>query len=169
MKAYIEVALVAVFLALMYEKPHVLTQFANSVLGKVVLLVFVASVAKLRGLVAGLLAALIVLTLLHSFLEGVDDTLDSVTLVADSNETKKENKILGKGGCKKDADCGSCKSTCKNGTCNTVLEMENKANVTTSTSDIRIQEGMCKRKAHENTISCAKFNNGQTCAKPFNM
>ena len=71
MKGITELALGAILLVLVYDKPTALTEFANSILGKVILIVFVACVAKTRGLTAGLLAAFVMMLLMHTSIEGL--------------------------------------------------------------------------------------------------
>ena len=58
-------------LGLLYDKPYVLTEFANSILGKALLVIMVGIAAKTRGLLAGLLCALIVIALMHESMEGM--------------------------------------------------------------------------------------------------
>ena len=86
MKRSMELVLGAVLLALLYEKPHALTEFANSLLGKAVLIVIVGIAAKTRGLLAGLLCALIVISLMHENIEGM--------AVAATIDEKSEDSIL---------------------------------------------------------------------------
>ena len=65
MKGYMELALGAILLVLMYEKPHAFTEFANSLLGKAIMIIAVGVIAKNNGLASGLLAALIMIILMH--------------------------------------------------------------------------------------------------------
>ena len=71
MKGYMELALGAILLVLMYEKPHALTEAANSILGKAIMIIAVGIIAKNNGLASGLLAALIMIILIHETIEGM--------------------------------------------------------------------------------------------------
>ena len=66
-----ELALGAILLVLMYEKPYALTEMANSLLGKAVMIIGVGIIAKNNGLASGLLAALIMIILIHETVEGM--------------------------------------------------------------------------------------------------
>ena len=164
MKRSVEIILGAVLLGLLYDKPYALTHFANSLLGKAVLIVIVGIAAKTRGLLAGLLCALIVISLMHENIEGM--------AVAATIDEKSEDSILSQLNdkkCEKDADCGVASTKCENNKCNVSinpepeLEVANKAN-TSESFDVRMSEGFRNREAYQNTIEAMKFSNGQTGA-----
>ena len=66
-----ELALGTILLVLMYEKPLAFTEFANSLLGKAIMIIAVGLIAKNNGLASGLLAALIMIILMHETREGM--------------------------------------------------------------------------------------------------
>ena len=84
MKQSVEIALGVVLLGLLYDKPYAITEFANSILGKALLIVLVGVTAKTRGLLAGLLSALIVISLMHESFEGM-----AVKVTPDSKSQKR--------------------------------------------------------------------------------
>jgi hypothetical protein len=164
MKRSVEIVLGAVLLGLLYDKPYALTEFSNSILGKAVLIAIVAIAAKTRGLLAGLLSALIVIALMHENIEGMD-----VKVTPDAEEQKNIDKQLPGKKCNNDAECGVATTKCEDGQCTLKVEPEpeleaaNKANSAES-FDVRISEGFRSREAYENTIESMKFSNGQTGA-----
>tara|TARA_Y100000591_G_scaffold315295_1_gene322733 strand:+ start:444 stop:1013 length:570 start_codon:yes stop_codon:yes gene_type:complete len=181
MKGYMELALGAILLVLMYEKPLAFTEFANSLLGKAIMIIAVGLIAKNNGLASGLLAALIMIILMHETREGMahgkdkdkdkDTKAKSVTIKPSSADQEKIKKIMNKT-CSDDGDCGYAKTMCDNGTCNIKItpdedDVENKATkkaVKESFSDIRMVEGFRNRESFQNTIEAMKFSNGQTGA-----
>jgi hypothetical protein len=164
MKRSVEIVLGVVLLALLYDKPYALTEFANSILGKALLVIMVGIAAKTRGLLAGLLCALIVIALMHESMEGM-----SVKVTPDAASQKKIDAELPKKKCENDAECGIASTKCEDGQCTVNVEPEpevaaaNKAN-TKESFDVRIAEGFRNREAYENTIESMKFSNGQTGA-----
>jgi hypothetical protein len=181
MKGYMELALGAILLVLMYEKPYALTEMANSLLGKAVMIIGVGIIAKNNGLASGLLAALIMIILIHENVEGMTTT---TSLQKDKKKKKNYeekgyiklnssdvNKALKKAGIKnlKNAgECGPCR-TQKNGTtCDVFIKPHHNKTTTEekneSLTDIRMTEGFRNREAYENTIASMKFSNGQTGA-----
>jgi hypothetical protein len=184
MKGYMELALGAILLVLMYEKPHALTEFANSLLGKAVMIIGVGIIAKNNGLAPGLLAALIMIILMHETIEGmtgkikdkakkdkVKESKKHVSFQVPSNVQPEIDAIL-KGKCQEGGSCGYAKTKCESGgTCkiritpSPVLEDEKaKESNKESFTDVRITEGFRNREAYQNTIESMKFSNGQTGA-----
>ena len=163
MKRSVEIVLGVVLLGLLYDKPYVLTEFANSILGKALLVIMVGIAAKTRGLLAGLLCALIVIALMHESMEGM-----AVKVTPDAETQKKIDAQLPKKKCENDAECGVASTKCEDGQCTVKVEPEpelsaaNKANK--EAFDVRIAEGFRSREAYENTIESMKFSNGQTGA-----
>jgi len=181
MKGYMELALGAILLVLMYEKTYALTEFANSLLGKAIMIIGVGIIAKNNGLAPGLLAALIMIILMHETIEGMTGTKDKkkkdkkdkkhVTFSVPPNAQKQVDDIL-KGKCQEGGSCGYAKTKCESGgTCkiritpSPVLEDEKaKESNRESFTDVRITEGFRNREAYQNTIESMKFSNGQTGA-----
>ena len=163
-----ELVLGAVLLALLYEKPHALTEFANSLLGKAVLIILVGVIAKTRGLASGLLAALILITLMHENIELMTNN-ESVKVVPNKTAQQAIDSQLPEKKCTNDAECGVATTQCVDGQCSVSVQPEpeldaaNKAN-TTESFDVRIAEGFRTREAYENTIESMKFSNGHTGA-----
>jgi hypothetical protein len=179
MKGITELALVAVLLLMVYDKPTILTEFANSVLGKFILVLFVVMIAKARGLTAGVIAALIMIMLMHESLEGFgvrEGHGGHSTLPTKFNRQGPTCNPIKKNGsqisCKKDTDCGTCKSVCTGaGQCKAIIdpefqsieaEMAGGAGNDVGTFDIRLHEGMNNMNACANTIAAMKFQNGFT-------
>lgn len=169
MKGYAELAIGVVLLALMYEKPHFLTEFSNSILGKAVMIIGVGFMAKTYGLVSGLLSALVVLILMEDTKEGLlSKTKKKKMKDAHDAMTCKEFKTLEKDGCQTvitEYDGKECKIY-KNGK---KVPMENftniatqATNVRTSIADIRLVGGSRQRASYENTIGAMKQNNEHT-------
>ena len=164
MKRSVEIVLGVVLLGLLYDKPYALTEFANSILGKALLIIAVGVAAKTRGLLAGLLCALIVIALMHESMEGM-----TVKVTPDAKSQKEIDDQLLKKKCENDAECGIASTKCEDGQCTVSVQPEpevaaaNKAN-TKESFDVRIAEGFRNREAYENTIESMKFSNGQTGA-----
>lgn len=72
MKNYIELSLVAILIALLYQPPTAITHFVKSGLGKSALLVLVVVISHLFGMNSGLLAAIIAVVLLNNVNENFD-------------------------------------------------------------------------------------------------
>jgi hypothetical protein len=169
MKRSVELVLGAILLGLLYDKPYALTKFANSLLGKAILIVLVGWTAKTRGLAAGLLAALIVITLMHENIELMTNKSDEgVKVTPDKNAQAAIDAQLPQKKCTNDAECGVATTKCEDGQCTVNVQPEpelnaaNKANV--ESFDIRVSEGFRNREAYQNTIEAMKFSNGQTGA-----
>ena len=170
MKGYAELAIGVVLLALMYEKPHFLTEFSNSILGKAVMIIGVGFMAKTYGLVSGLLSALVVLILMEDTKEGLlSKTKDKKMTDSHDAMTWKEFKILEKDDCHAvitehdGKECNMIKK--KSGTTGTepFTNIATQAtNVRTSIADIRLVDGNRQRASYENTIGAMKQNNEHT-------
>lgn len=149
MKFYVELAIAAVLLLLVFDKPTELTELSNTIVGKGVLIVAVGCIAKTRGMGAGLMAALVMLILLHDGREGFKGGLSPVPKVDKSVNVDKKKGKKGKKG--------------KVGT------EETKGKESFSVSDVRVTEGMRNMESYSNTIAAAKFQNGFTGNRePFN-
>lgn len=100
MKTYVELGLAALLAVFIYEKPHFLLKIVDNTLGKFLMVLLIAIIAKQFGINAGLLAAVIFIVLQES-----------------NKENFKENMI----------DCGKCDEKDKEcwKTCN-VSDKDNK-------------------------------------------
>jgi len=151
-----ELALGAILLVLMYEKPYALTEMANSLLGKAVMIIGVGIIAKNNGLASGLLAALIMIILIHENVEGMTTT----TSLQKDKKKKKNYENAG--------ECGPCRTQKNRTTCDVFIKPHHNKTTTEekneSLTDIRMTEGFRNREAYENTIASMKFSNGQTGA-----
>lgn len=171
MKGTTELALGAILLFLVYDKPTALTEFSNSVLGKVLLILGVGFIAKTRGLAAGLVAALIMVVLMHNSKEGM------------TNKPKCEVKTGDKPQeCKDVTDCGVAIPMCldsdgkqisagdgntSKGTCSVSIDpkfqtLETNAAKDVETFDIRLREGFENMRCRERTIAAMQQGNGHT-------
>ena len=153
MKFYVELAIAAVLLLLVFDKPTELTELSNTIVGKGVLIVAVGCIAKTRGMGAGLMAALVMLILLHDGREGFPEgvgTKDKNKTTGDKKDDKKDGKKAGK---KCDKKAGK---KCDN-------------NETFTVSDVRVTEGMRNMESYSNGMAASKFQNGFTGNRePFN-
>ena len=96
MKNYIELSLVAILIALLYQPPTAITHFVKSGLGKSALLVLVVVISHLFGMNSGLLAAIIAVVLLNNvnenfegmegINEGYEESLDYESGDEESND-----------------------------------------------------------------------------------
>jgi hypothetical protein len=180
MKGYMELALGAILLVLMYEKPYALTEMANSLLGKAVMIIGVGIIAKNNGLASGLLAALIMIILIHETVEGMttkkadaepDYKKLEYTQINDKLAVKRALKNAGITKVSDSGQCGPCVTQKAGTTCNVFIKPE-KTKPTKPTkptkketfTDIRMAEGFRNREAYQNTIESMKFSNGQTGA-----
>jgi hypothetical protein len=180
MKGYMELALGAILLVLMYEKPYALTEMANSLLGKAVMIIGVGIIAKNNGLASGLLAALIMIILIHETVEGMttkkadaepDYKKLGYTQINDESAVKNALKKAGITKVSDSGQCGPCVTQKAGTTCNVFIKPE-KTKPTKPTkptkketfTDIRMAEGFRNREAYQNTIESMKFSNGQTGA-----
>lgn len=171
MKGTTELALLAILLFLVYDKPTALTEFSNSILGKVLFILGVGFVAKTSGLAAGLVAALIMIVLMYDSKEGM------------TNKPKCEAKTGNKPQeCKDITDCGVAIPMCLDsdgkpissgdgstakGTCSVSIDpkfqtLETDIATDVSASDVRLTDGNEKMKSNLNTVEAMKQANGQT-------
>lgn len=155
MRFLVELILVAVLLLLMYEKPRAFVDFSHSTLGKIAMLLIVVGVAKTRGLVGGLLVALVMVVLMHTYKEGLTGATEA---------TKTDGTALE---CVNDKDCGACMchSKCDNtsgkGVC-TMKYMQSpypRRETMTNRMDL---ENTVNRGSEEATIAASKQSNDQT-------
>ena len=177
MKGYMELALGAILLVLMYEKPYALTEMANSLLGKAVMIIGVGIIAKNNGLASGLLAALIMIILIHETVEGMttkkadaepDYKKLGYTQINDKLAVEKALANVKITNVSDSGQCGPCVTQKAGTTCNVFIKPE-KTKPTKPTkketfTDIRMAEGFRNREAYQNTIESMKFSNGQTGA-----
>ena len=170
MKFYVELAIAAVLLLLVYDKPTELTELSNTIFGKMILIVIVGCVAKMRGMGAGLMAALVMLILLHDGREGFKEGADSAPKKKTDKE-KKKKKTDEDNKKKKDTKTsilGEFEKHAK-GISSKDKDDKKKKKETFSVSDVRVTEGMRNMESHLNTISASKFQNGYTGnSDPFN-
>jgi hypothetical protein len=174
MKFYVELAIAAVLLLLVYDKPTELTEFSNTIVGKMILIAIVGCVAKVRGMGAGLMAALVMLILLHDGREGFQEGADSKKSAKKKKQDKKGKKdtktsILGE--FEKHAKSISGKDKKKDDKKDDDKKDDDKKEKkeTFSVSDVRVTEGMRNMESYSNTIAAAKFQNGYTGNRePFN-
>jgi len=173
MKGITELALAAILLFLAYDKPTVLTEFANSILGKTILLVLIVVIAKTRGLTAGVIAALIMMMLMHEAREGFGFREGHAQFNRNGPNCMATKKDGSRVNCKNNADCGTCYATCdgETGECKAVIdpdfqyletEVAGGANKDVGTFDVRLHEGMNNMNSRLSTIAAMKFQNGFT-------
>lgn len=86
MNKYVELYLVIVLVGLLYYRPGFLGVFANTMLGKLSLLVAIMYLAHFHGVSSGVLGAFIGILLIHNVLEGVDETLETPKDDDETNE-----------------------------------------------------------------------------------
>jgi hypothetical protein len=193
MKGWTELAIGFVLLALMYEKPYVLTEFSNSILGKALLIIGVGLIAKNKGLVSGLLSALVVLILMHETTEGFKGEENKkpakIRIIPDAVSAKKLSTLT------TSQECGVAKTEYEGGKCvvyiypevdatqpvaGTKVDKKKGSSKTkegfasigvafdaapVTRTDVRMIDGRRRRAAYENTISAMKQSNGHTCNK----
>ena len=82
MNCYIELAIAFFILYYLYQKPPIVTEYANTILGKIILISLVFIITKLKGIVHGIVMAFIMLMIVHNTLEGLE-----------SQESDKQNII----------------------------------------------------------------------------
>ena len=70
MEFLMELVLSAILMALLYEKPEFLVRFSNGTLGKLIAVIGIILISQSHGLTAGLLFAIIIIVLRHTWLEG---------------------------------------------------------------------------------------------------
>jgi hypothetical protein len=171
MKYYMELFLTALLLALMYEKPVPLVRFSNSTLGKVILVLSVLTIAHTCGLTSGLLSAIIIIALRHTWREGFEDKNNKSAGLQNALKGLAANKALlspplkkplkkpvkqrltseaGKTNkqCNTNLDCSKVQ-TCKDGACVSITDRVGLDRKIKSTAEL-------------NTISSTKQANGQT-------
>ena len=158
MKTYVELGLAALLAVLVYEKPKFLTNATNTTLGKVVMIVTVGLLAKLYGINAGILAAIIMIVLQDSNIEGFTKTEKGSWKPFTQKQLKTGIQMSFTGGkavgetCSKDKDCGPCKKTCKKAK-NSIGDPKNCA------CENSCKSGKC-------TASCACGECGDVCPPP---
>jgi len=163
MKFYVELAIAAVLLLLVYDKPTELTEFSNTILGKCILILIVGCVAKMRGMGAGLMAALVMLILLHDsregFTEGAVNKKEEAEAEADTKKTAEaETKKTAETETKKTAET----ETKKTAEAETAKEAEAEADGFVGGSDIRVMEGLAMRNSYSGGSFASAFDNGYT-------
>ena len=160
MKYTVEMILVAILIVLMYEKPLFLVEFANSTLGKLLSIIAVFLISHQKGLTAGILAALIVIILRHTWREGMENKEEKKE-GAEKKEKKTEKKAPKKPKansttdaaksnkkCSKDLDCSGV-GKCHDGVC-------------VSSKDLIGMDRQMKAGAEKNTISATSQSNMHT-------
>ena len=134
MKGCTELAIGFVLLALMYEKPYVLTEFSNSILGKAVLIIGVGLIAKSKGLVSGLLSALVVLILMHETTEGFKGENNKkpgeIKIFPDAVSAKKLSTL------KTSQECGVARTEHEGGKCVVYIQPEVDSTKVVATKDV---------------------------------
>ena len=174
MKFYVELAIAAVLLLLLYDKPTELTEFSNTIVGKIILIAIVGCVAKTRGMGAGLMAALVMLILLHDGREGFKEGADSKTSAKKKKQDKKgkndtKTSILGELENRAKSISGKDKKKDDKKDEDKKDDDKKEKKGTFSVSDVRVTEGMRNMESYSNTIAAAKFQNGYTGNRePFN-
>jgi hypothetical protein len=147
MKFYIELAISALLLLLVFDKPAYVTEMSNTMLGKTVLVIAVACVAKYRGLGAGLMASLIMLILLHDGKEGFEGK--DMLKKGEKKVVKELNEL------KKDPEGGGAKKKPKK-------KSTKKEKFVTRGSDVRMTEGMMNMNSYSEGMASSMFSNGYT-------
>ena len=174
MKGITELALGAILLVLVYDKPTALTEFANSILGKVILIMMVACIAKARGITSGLLAALIMMLLMHTSIEGLANSNEGDNPTCTPKRDSKPINCKDKEG-PNGPSCGVARTKCgANGECMVeVYPAAGASNAAPSlevdvvskdveTFDVRLHEGINNMNSNRATIEGMKFQNGFT-------
>ena len=157
MKFYIELSIFAILLLLVFDKPTYVTEMSNTMLGKTVLVVAVACVAKYRGLGAGLMAALIMLILLHDGREGVENMPGPSGSKVDHSSANELHHV------RLEADEAVAEEKDDE-------EKEDKAGAQegfTTISDVRMTEGMMNMNSYSEGMSSSKFTDGFTGNRPM--
>jgi len=91
MEFLMELVLSAILMALLYEKPEFLVRFSNGTLGKLVAVIGIILISQSHGLTAGLLFAIIIIVLRHTWLEGIANMADEKDK-KDKKDKKGKNK-----------------------------------------------------------------------------
>jgi hypothetical protein len=92
MKYLTEIIIVLLVGLLVFKAPVAVTEYANTILGKLGLLLVVLYITKNQGLLCGALSALVMIILIHHSFEGFKEG------AACKNGGKKKNKNKKKGG-----------------------------------------------------------------------
>lgn len=164
MKFNFEIIISAVVLYLLYTKPPILTRYANTILGKVILLMGVMYVANNMGKLAGLLAALVMIVLIYDNVEGfTPDNKDKEDnkkiehfVEALTEKEEKEKKIEAMTEAEKAIDDMEDIKTCNN--LKKKLEECSKENGCFDLSgyDVRCVEGNLRISSNKNTVNSSK-------------
>jgi hypothetical protein len=93
MKTYVELSLVAVLIALLYQPSNSVTLFAKSVLGKAALIIAIVVISHQFGMNAGLLTAIIAVVLLNHTIEGNEDLNLPANLIYCKDKVGEDRKI----------------------------------------------------------------------------
>ena len=93
MEFLMELVLSAILMALLYEKPEFLVRFSNGTLGKLVAVIGIILISQSHGLTAGLLFAIIIIVLRHTWLEGLDVATEVNDGEKGDKKDKKEEKV----------------------------------------------------------------------------
>ena len=156
MKFYVELAIAAVLLLLVYDKPTELTEFSNTILGKCILILIVGCVAKMRGMGAGLMAALVMLILLHDSREGFKEGVDK------KEEKKKDETKKAETDAAKETETDAAKETAKEAAKEADAKEDKDAEEFVGGSDIRVMEGLAMRNSYSGGAIASAFDNGYT-------
>lgn len=174
MKGITELTLGAILLVLVYDKPTALTEFANSILGKVILIVMVSCVAKARGITAGLLAAMVMVLLMHTSIEDITNRNEGSKPSCTPKSSGKPITCTDTEG-PNGPSCGVARTKCgTNGEC--MVEVYPAAGASKAppglevaiaskdveTFDIRLHGMTNRHNSNRETISSMKFQNGFT-------
>jgi hypothetical protein len=95
MEFLMELVLSAILMALLYEKPEFLVRFSNGTLGKLVAVIGIILISQSHGLTAGLLFAIIIIVLRHTWLEGLASISDKKSEKDEKKKDEKGEKVTG--------------------------------------------------------------------------
>lgn len=112
MKTYVELSLVAVLIALLYQPSNSVTLFAKSVLGKAALIIAIVVISHQFGMNAGLLTAIIAVVLLNHTIEGNGEKIQlaaNLIYCKDKVGKDRDNCLLQKHPNKDGFEGGNCK------------------------------------------------------------
>jgi len=91
MKNCAELYLTIGLLFILFFKQPFITNFANTVLGKLSLVVFIYYITHTYGIRSGVISVIISIILMHNVLEGIDDTLESPDSPKENENDVEEN------------------------------------------------------------------------------
>ena len=145
MTGYIEITIGLLILYLLYDKPPYVTEYANTILGKMVLICTIIYVTARFGKIVGLLSAITMIILMHSSIEGLEnDEMSAAIALEDALEAKKVENDDDNNSDDKFESCKVLKEKLENG------------DIDISAYDARCEDGILKLNAQAATIDASK-------------